>query len=88
MKRLINREIWDYPTKWLLFLEKSGELILNDCKGLDDCRCSWVTGDFEKENDKLYFFSSFRKNVRKKNAYYYYYYYYSLCESLNLKKIK
>ena len=61
-----NKEIWDYRAKWLLFLESSDELILNDCKGSDDCRCSWVTGVFEKETDKLCFFSSFRINVRKK----------------------
>jgi hypothetical protein len=46
-------------------VESSDDLILNDSKGPDDCRCSWVTGVFEKENDKLYFYSSFRINVRK-----------------------
>jgi hypothetical protein len=47
-------------------LESSDELILNDCKGPDDCRCTWISGVFEKGNDNLYFFSSFRINVRKK----------------------
>ena len=56
MKRLINREIGDYRAKWLLFLENSYELILNDCNGPDDCRCSWVTGIFGKENDRFIFF--------------------------------
>jgi hypothetical protein len=51
VKRLINREIWDYRAKWLLFLESSDELILTDCIGPDDCRCSWLTGVFEKGNN-------------------------------------
>jgi hypothetical protein len=64
VKHLINREIWNYHAKWLLFLESSVELILSDRKGPDDCRCSWVTGVFEKGNaNKIIFFSSFRINV-------------------------